>query len=164
MEIYLLRHGIAEPADSAGTIDEERELTEEGIFKMNKGARGLAEIVDHFDLVVTSPLKRAVQTSEIVAKEMGLDNRVLVSDLLLPSKKSDDVLDFLEDNADKPRILLIGHEPLLSKLAGVLCGTNKQIVEIKKGGLCRVDVSDPALSKAGLLVWNLSPKHLRMLA
>jgi phosphohistidine phosphatase len=164
MEIYLLRHAIAVPAGTAGISDEDREITEEGYFKMTKGARGLSELIDDFDLIVTSPLKRAVQTSEIIVKEMGLENKVLVSDILLPSRKTDEVIDFLEDNSGKARVLLIGHEPSLSKLAGALCGTNKYIVEIKKGGLCRIDVSDPAFLKNGILVWNLAPKHLRMMA
>ena len=164
MEIYLLRHAIAVPSDTAGLADEDRELTEEGFSKMTKGARGFSELVDDFDLIVSSPLKRAVQTSEIIVKEMGLEKKVLVSDILLPSKKTDEVIDFLEEHSGNARVLLIGHEPLLSRLAGTLCGTNRHIIDIKKGGLCRVDVTDPSFIKAGVLVWNLAPKHLRMMA
>src|SRR5216683_2320278 len=72
-ELYLIRHGLAEERGEAWPDDSKRPLTEEGMSRLRKQARGLARLGVMLDVVLTSPLVRARQTAEIVAA--GLDPR-----------------------------------------------------------------------------------------
>src|ERR1700722_13660041 len=70
MVVVLIRHGKAEIAAtpaSEGKPDELRELTRDGKKKMRRAARGLLEICPKLDLIATSPLRRAVQTADVLA-------------------------------------------------------------------------------------------------
>ena len=69
MELYFLRHGIAADAGPAGTGDAGRPLTKEGVTKMEAEARGLRRLKVKSDTLLYSPLVRARQTAEIVARE-----------------------------------------------------------------------------------------------
>ena len=66
-ELYLVRHGLAEERGDAWPDDTKRPLTDEGISRMRKGARGLARLGLSVEVVLTSPLVRARQTAEILA-------------------------------------------------------------------------------------------------
>src|SRR5258706_7668086 len=66
-ELYLVRHGVAEERGDAWPDDAKRPLTDEGISRMRKVTRGLAELGVSLDLILTSPLVRARQTAEILA-------------------------------------------------------------------------------------------------
>ena len=72
-ELYLIRHGLAEDRGEAWPDDSKRPLTEDGMSRLRKQARGLARLGVTLDIVLTSPLVRARQTAEIVAA--GLDPR-----------------------------------------------------------------------------------------
>ena len=54
-ELYLIRHGIAEDRGEAWPDDTKRPLTEQGIARLKKEARGLARLGVSFDVVLTSP-------------------------------------------------------------------------------------------------------------
>ena len=68
MKVLLVRHAIALDRDTPGISDDLRPLTEEGVLRFKKTARALAELVKA-DLVLTSPLLRAKQTAEILARQ-----------------------------------------------------------------------------------------------
>jgi phosphohistidine phosphatase len=68
MELYLIRHGIAE--DKQPDIkDEERSLTKEGRQKTEKVAQKIKKLGLQFEVIVTSPLVRARQTAEILVAD-----------------------------------------------------------------------------------------------
>ena len=62
-ELYLVRHGLAEERGDAWPDDTKRPLTDEGISRMRKAARGLARLGVSVEVVLTSPLVRARQTA-----------------------------------------------------------------------------------------------------
>ena len=62
-ELYLIRHGLAEERGEAWPDDTKRPLTDEGMSRMRKAARGLARLGVSFDAILTSPLTRARQTA-----------------------------------------------------------------------------------------------------
>jgi len=66
-ELYLIRHGLAAERGDAWPDDAKRPLTERGMSRLRKGARGLARLGVSLDVVLTSPLVRTRQTAEIVA-------------------------------------------------------------------------------------------------
>jgi phosphohistidine phosphatase len=167
--LYFLRHGIAVLSGTPGFMGDDRPLTEEGIEKMSKAAKGIRRLVENFDIILTSPLKRAQETALLVAKEMNIENKVEVAKALAPGCKIKELLQLLSKYADKEDILLVGREPdfsqMISALAGVaVAGAGASAVELKKGGLCRLDIDGPEPGQGAKIVQLLPPKILRMLA
>ena len=161
-ELYFIRHGLAEDRGDAWPDDAKRPLTDEGMSRMRKAARGLARLGVSVEIVLTSPLVRARQTAEIVAA--GLDPRpsLVNTDSLAPDGSYAAVVADLEKHARKSRIALVGHEPMMGELAARLIGSRHPI-EIKKGGVCRIDLEDLPPAGPGDLRWMLTPKILRAL-
>ena len=161
-ELYVIRHGLAEERGDAWPDDSKRPLTDEGISRMRKSARGLARIGVTIDIVLTSPLVRARQTAEIVAG--GLDPRpsLVNVDSLAPDGSYAAVLADLEKHARRSRIALVGHEPMLGELAARLIGS-RHAIEFKKGAVCRIDIDDLPPAGPGDLRWMLTPKIMRAL-
>jgi phosphohistidine phosphatase SixA len=67
---------------------------------------------------------------------------------------------------DREHLLLIGHEPLLSRtIASLLCGNAEKGFEVavRKGSLCRIELNAISAPEPGILHWLLTPKQLRLL-
>jgi phosphohistidine phosphatase len=157
MELYILRHGIAEEGQ-AGEPDSERQLTAEGkrklrhILKVAKGAEVLPT------LILTSPYKRAVQTAQIAAEILEYKGDLLRSNALIPSSKAEAVWEELRVHKDQAQVLLAGHEPLSSELTAYLLASPNLQVEFKKGALVRIDIARFSAEPHGVLKWMLAPK------
>jgi phosphohistidine phosphatase len=161
-ELYLVRHGFAEERGDAWPDDTKRPLTDEGISRMRKGARGLARLGLSVEVVLTSPLVRARQTAEILAAALDPRPSLVNVDSLAPDGTHAALVVDLEKHARKTRIALVGHEPMIGKLTAQLLGSRHPL-EFKKGAVCRVDVEDLSLAGPGDLRWMLTPKILRAL-
>ena len=161
-ELYFVRHGVAQERGDAWPDDAKRPLTDEGMSRVRKAARGLARLGVSVEVVLTSPLVRARQTAELVAA--GLDPRpsLVNVDSLAPDGTYAAVVADLEKHARKTRIALVGHEPMMGELAARLIGSRHPI-EFKKGGVCRIDLEDLPPAGPGDLRWMLTPKILRAL-
>jgi phosphohistidine phosphatase len=162
MEIYILRHGIAVERGTPGfKKDGDRPLTEEGEEKMGQIAETMLAMDLKFDLILSSPFVRAKRTAEIVAE--ALDEEITFSNLLEPDSNALELI--REINDEKPqRVLLVGHEPDLSRLISVLIsGDSDGAIELKKGGLCKLTVDKLAFGQCATLNWLLTPKQLRQL-
>jgi phosphohistidine phosphatase len=163
MEIYLIRHGIAE--DKALNIkDEERVLTKEGREKTEKVAQRLIKLDFHFDVIVTSPLVRARQTAEILIAS-GLSSQLEESSHLTPEGDIHHwVRDWLElrNYPDKTQLALVGHEPNLSEWAEILLwGEGKASLVLKKAGMIGIklpEIGSP-LGRSQMF-WLTPPKYL----
>ena len=161
-ELYVIRHGLAEERGDQWPDDEKRPLSDEGVSRMRKAARGLARLGITFDVVLTSPLVRARQTAEIVAGGLAPRPALVNIESLSPGASYAALVADLEKHARKPRIALVGHEPGVGELAARLIGSRHPI-EFKKGAICRIDVEDVPPSGPGDLRWLLTPKILRSL-
>jgi phosphohistidine phosphatase len=161
-ELYLVRHGLAEERGDAWPDDTKRPLTDEGISRMRKAARGLARLGVSVEIVLTSPLVRARQTAEILAGALDPRPSLVNVDSLAPDGTYASVVADLEKHARKTRLALVGHEPMLGELAAKILGTRHPI-EFKKGAVCRIDIDDLPPAGPGDLRWMLTPKILRAL-
>jgi phosphohistidine phosphatase len=155
-QLWLLRHADAEPH---GTREDfERRLTERGERQARVAGQALSRMGALFGAILTSPKVRARQTAELALEQMGSSQRDLL-DLYPPlasGLRAREALDALAEAAHGP-LLLIGHEPDLSGVAGELTGGR---VDVKKGGLVVV-----RLSGAGAeLVVALRPVELALIA
>jgi phosphohistidine phosphatase len=159
-ELYLIRHGLAAERGDAWPDDAKRPLTEEGISRLRKTARGLARLGVSIDTVLTSPLVRARQTAEIIAA--GFDSRPTIVNVesLAPEGSFAGVVADLEKHSRKPRIALVGHEPAIGEVAARLIGS-RHAFEFKKGAICRIDVEELPPTGPGDLRWFLTPRIAR---
>ena len=168
MNLYLMRHGIAVESDDPAAIqDNQRALTPKGAKRLRRAARGLRHLDISFDGILTSPVLRARQTAEIVATVLGLESLLEEVSGLAPESTVEHLLFGLERYQDRKHILMVGHEPLLSKTIGsLLCGGDgghKLEIDLRKGSLCRIEIDGLPLSSPGILHWLLAPKQLRLL-
>jgi phosphohistidine phosphatase len=139
MEIWLLRHAMAEERASSGR-DEDRALTPEGRSRAEAVARGLAALEPGIEAVVTSPYRRARQTAEPAAKALGLSARIRESEALEPGSDPERILEELAGE-EASSILLVGHQPHLGALLGLLVGGKGLEIPLKKAAVARVEVS-----------------------
>lgn len=157
MELYLLRHGIAEDAP-AGTPDADRALTAEGKTRLRSVLQAGRNADVAPTVILTSPYKRAVQTAEIAADVLQYNSPLLRTQALLPSSKPEDVWDEVRVHQDERQVLLAGHDPLFSDLTGYLLGCPNLRVDFSKGTLARIDIDRFAAAPCGALKWMLVPK------
>jgi phosphohistidine phosphatase len=160
--LYLVRHGLAEERGDAWPDDTKRPLTDEGISRMRKAARGLARLGVSVEVVLTSPLVRARQTAEILAGALDPRPSLVNVDSLAPDGAYASVVADLEKHARKTRLALVGHEPMIGEFAARILGSRHPI-EFKKGAVCRIDIDDLPPAGPGDLRWMLTPKILRAL-
>jgi phosphohistidine phosphatase len=164
VELYFLRHATAvEPGTPGYTKDSERPLTLEGADKMKKGAHAMKKSGMEFETIVSSPYLRARQTAEIVAREYRFTDKIMLSEALTPHASFEKFLGSLKGHQEHEKILFVGHEPTMSHfIASLVSERGEARVEMKKGGLCLVEVS--ASGRDGALKWLLTPAVLRKLA
>ena len=159
-ELYLIRHAVAEERSEEWPDDTKRPLTDEGIARMRKNARGLVRLGVTLDVVLTSPLVRTRQTADILAAAFESRPPVVAFDALAPGASHDLVLADLEKQSRRTRIALVGHEPGIGELAARLVGSRRAF-EFKKGAACRIDMESLAPGGPGALRWFLTPRILR---
>jgi phosphohistidine phosphatase len=161
-QLFILRHGIAADRESFAGDDAERPLTPKGRKRMARIAAELAKLGYDFDWIVTSPLIRAAETAEIVASSLKPGPPVDVCAALRPGGGLEDVLALLAKNPERRSVMLVGHEPDLSRHAARLIGAGRDAnLELKKGGCCLIEYADLPARNTGKLVWWLTPRTLR---
>ena len=84
MELYFLRHGEAGKKDEWEGEDSERPLSKDGIARMKLEASAISDLDLGLELILTSPLVRARQTADIVARELDMRDRLVIDDRLAP--------------------------------------------------------------------------------
>lgn len=161
-ELYLIRHGLAEDRGEAWPDDAKRPLTEAGMARLRKEAKGLSKIDVTFDVVLTSPLVRARQTAEIIAAGQDPKPHLTNADSLSPDGSYAAVIADLAKHSRRKRIALVGHEPSLGELAAKLIGSRRPL-PFKKGAICCIEVDSLPPAGPGDLLWFLTPKILRSL-
>lgn len=157
MQIYLLRHGIAQEG-SAGRSDADRELTAEGRKKLRQVLEAASDSGVTPSLILTSPLQRALQTAEVARHILGSKRALVQTKVLAPGSTVEQVWEEVCGHRDEPSLLLVGHNPLFSDLAGYLIGSKTAQIHFKKGAIMRVDVERFASPPKGTLRWYLTPK------
>lgn len=159
--LYLVRHGIAVPSGTPDIPDPERPLTPKGERRMKVIAKGLKRLGVLPDRICTSPLPRAHRTAEIVAAGLGLEDRLEIAEPLTATSPAELVRAWL-NTRDEPNLMLVGHNPALSRLVGLLV-TGEDLMpvcELGKGGVAAFRSG----AEGGLVIdWIATPGLLRRL-
>jgi len=166
MNLYLLRHAIAvERTASDESADSARALTAEGAKKMRRIAKGMKNLELNFDLILSSPYRRARQTAEIVARRLRAERKLKFTEHLTPRGDAGELIEEIGHLHGRPdELLLVGHEPYLSHLAArVLARDNQLRLTLKKGGLIKLAVKRLRDGPCATLEWLLTPSQLAAL-
>ncbi|ABS54827.1 phosphohistidine phosphatase, SixA [Methanoregula boonei 6A8] len=156
MDLYLLRHGKA--GQSPGGFDDNtRPLTAEGKKEIRNAGRFLKKRKIRFDGIATSPLLRARETAEIVAKVTGAKEDPAIWDELAPNGDPDTLCYQASQYGDDAVLLLVGHEPSLAGLISrVIAREGSASVALGKGGLAKIRHFSFEHSPSGELQWLLT--------
>ena len=157
LKLYLVRHGIAEDA-RAGQSDADRRLTGEGRQKLAAGMALLARTGVRPTLIITSPLKRAIETAEIAARELNYKGDLLHSDALAPEASVRDTWEEVRAHKSEDSLLMTSHNPLCSQLAGYLLGAPNLQVQFGKGAVLCVEFDRFGPEAQGTLRFMVSAK------
>ena len=165
MRIVLLRHGPAGTRDpSRWPDDAARPLTSRGRERTRRAAQGVRRLVDGVALVLTSPLVRARETADLLAAVVEPEKDVETLDSLAPGGSTRPILARLGRLEPDSTVVLVGHEPDLGKLAGLLVFGAPAPLPLKKAGACSISFADSPAAGTGRVDWLLGPALLRRLA
>ncbi len=161
IRLYLVRHGIAaEPADFLGP-DESRPLTAKGRRRLHRAGRAFARLGESIDLLVSSPLVRAVQSAEILACALRVDV-VAIADELRPAQSPETILRAIAGRVhDGQGVMLVSHDPLISRLlshVADLTPVESARIVFRKGSIVRVDVGALPTARPAQARWWMRPK------
>lgn len=160
-ELYFIRHGIAAERGTYAR-DDDRPLTDRGRDRTRQVAQRLMALGCRVEHILTSPLIRARQTTDILL-EVGVAPAAETIDTLAPGGCLRDWLDWLSQwqlAHPQSRLALVGHEPTLSTWAQQLVtGESSDRWVLKKAGVIGVQV--PAATEAighSQLFWLTPPR------
>ena len=139
-QLWLLRHGEAEPHDARPDFD--RELTDRGRSQARNAGRALAALKVEVHLAFTSPRVRARDTALLACQALGIEP--VEHEALAAGFDADEALALLAAAGPDQRVLVSGHEPDFSLVVHDLTGGR---IDMKKGGIAgvRLDGTLPEL-------------------
>ena len=156
MQIYLLRHGIAEDA-RPGQADSERALTGEGREKLRRVLKRARLAGAAPDLILSSPYRRALETADVAIELLGYEGKVVRTRALVPEASPFDTWEEIRSRKGEESILLASHEPLMSSMVAFLLDSPAMQVDMKKAALVRVDCDRFGPEPCGVLKWMMTP-------
>ena len=127
-------------------------------------ANGLKSLDVKIDYILSSPLLRAKQTAEIVAKSIKYKSKIEEIDSLKPEGSRLEFYSVLSKFKQDSMVLVVGHEPYLSEMMGEAISQSGCQIDLKKAGLARIRVLKTLPKIRGELRWLLTPKQLKKMA
>lgn len=153
MNVYLMRHGIAEPVHPGG--DSQRHLTSEGRTLVADAGQGLNRRSITFDCIVASPYTRAQETTSIVARQIGHSGPILTDNRLVPSGDPLAVSDLIRELTDYSSLLLVFHQPLIDETISMITSAGHLMMRIPPGSITRTSISSFRPHAQGTLDWSI---------
>ncbi len=158
LNLYVLRHASAGTRRLNPVIDVKRPLDKEGKQQCMLIGSYLSALDVHFDLIVSSPLKRALQTASLVGTEVGYDSKIQISPCLSPEASLADFQTMIGELNGSENVLIVGHNPNLPQFLGsLLSAPGRVAVRVRKGAIARIDCT----RRPGTLHWLVDPRILR---
>jgi phosphohistidine phosphatase len=149
--LYFLRHGKA--GHPRASDDDARELTDTGVAALRSAAPLWRRLNLRPDVVLSSPLPRALQTAELFCEAVG--GEPVVDDRLRPGAGWGNLARAMAAHRDARRVMFVGHEPDLSTAVCELSGAAS--VRMRKGGLACLEFYGIPEPGGGEIAWLLDP-------
>lgn len=161
MTIYFLRHASAGKSYVNPKRDEKRPLDETGILQARYIGRLLSNMDIQLDQIISSPLKRAMQTASLAANELAFETGIQTDAALRPESEYDQFQELLARYSRFEAIMVVGHNPSLSEFLTktISSSTGAAHVNFKKGAVAKVEMS----GRSGTLEWLITPRIARTL-
>lgn len=160
MKLIFLRHGLAEGHFSFDQErDFERELTIEGIKRLQKTFKLFKKTLASIDVIFSSPLARAVQTAELFWSHYPDSDLELMADLdILDDPRH--LVEYISFLPSDGVYAFIGHDPHITKVIAALLALHPEhdFMTIKKGGIC---VLEGGMWKGFTMELLLQPKIMK---
>ncbi|MBB5328675.1 SixA phosphatase family protein [Tunturiibacter gelidoferens] len=162
MNLYILRHASAGLRRTNPLLDVKRPLDKEGKKHSLQLAYVLNALNIQFDLIISSPLKRSLQTAAMIGTETGYEAPIQQSEALAPSATVKDFQKLLREISSRENVLVVGHNPNLTTFLGSLlvpASSPEAKIRLRKGSIARVVLTrGPATLQA-----LLDPRTVRAL-
>ena len=167
MNLFVLRHASAGVRRLNPLLDVKRPLDKEGKQHCLQLAYVLNALKINFDLVVSSPLKRSLQTAQLVGTETGFEAKLLISNGLAPTADYEQFQRLLRECTPYENVLVVGHDPNITQFLGqLIAGPAEDLeaperarVRLRKGSMARLSMQrGPAT-----LQWLLDPRTVKAL-
>jgi len=154
-ELILLRHAHADPA-GAGMADVDRALSATGLAEAAAAGQWLRENALIPDRVLCSPARRARETLEAVLEQIGYVDQRLETGIYEAS--AGQLILLLDAHLDTERVLLVGHNPGLERLASLLhSGQSSDYRGMPPAGIAVLtlngDMLEPGSARLGAFWW-----------
>jgi len=145
MNLYILRHASAGVRRANPLLDIKRPLDKDGKSHCLQLAHVLNAMKLSFDLVVSSPLKRSLQTAQLVATETGYEQKILISNALSPAATFAQFQRLLRECDLYENVLVVGHNPNITAFLGQLvtgptADPSLTSIRLRKGALARLSL------------------------
>ena len=158
MNLYIMRHANAGVRKENPELDARRGLIKEGKQQCMLMAGVLSGLKAQVDAIVSSPLKRSLQTAQFVATEIGFEQPVVVSSALSPTADYTAFHEMLTQFEACEGLLVVGHNPNLQLFLGrLLTGNGGAGLRLRKGAIARVDM----VRRPPQLQWLIDPRLAR---
>jgi phosphohistidine phosphatase len=158
MNLYLMRHANAGLRRENPLLDDKRGLIKEGKEQCMLMARFLSALKVQVDVIVSSPLKRSLQTAQFVGTELGYDGKVEISPALAPGASYADFQQMLAKYAEYEGVLVVGHNPNFFQFLGrMITGNGGAAIRMRKGAVARIDMD----RHPPMLRWLVDPRMAR---
>ncbi|MDT3696481.1 MAG: histidine phosphatase family protein [Ignavibacterium sp.] len=155
MNLYLIRHSIAENI-SIDKKDFDRELTSEGKTVILNSVKIWKNYIKNIDVILTSPLIRAVQTSEIILSEFNPAQGLIKDNNLGTGSRSSDLIELL-NALEYKNIAVIGHQPDLSIHINNFCNSGSLNIFFPPAALAGIEFNGQIKYNSGKLLFFIPP-------
>jgi phosphohistidine phosphatase len=165
MEVILLRHADAGPPDLTRYPDDRsRPLSVAGRDVHPRVAAVLARMGVVFDRLFTSPLLRARETAELTRRAFAWSGQIESTDALGEACSVDAMFALVSSQAQDVRVVLVGHEPHLSRFAAAsLTGAPRFDIDLRPSGVIGLAWREPPRPGGATLRYVLRPEQLAAL-
>jgi len=163
MDIYLIRHGSAVDLDKEIPEEGFRYLSLEGRKKSAEVAEKLKDLHVHFDLILSSPLVRAVQTAEIFATALKHKGEFRTAAELIGGSSFNRFVQLLNRNGRHKSVACFGHSPDVNHFAVGLLKTNdvKELkINFKTCSVCKIRYNPE--KGTGMFIWFLKSDTMEL--
>lgn len=155
MRLLLLRHALGDAETARLTHAERRELRRV-LYRLRRLQKSL-------DAIACGTGPGASEVARVVSRSFGKPP-VKPLPALDANGVTDEVFAWLRTQPCDAVVALIGQEPELGRLAGLLtAGKPSRVIALQTNGLCRIDCDGLPTPAGGMLRWLLTPMQLRKL-
>jgi phosphohistidine phosphatase len=177
MNLFILRHASAGTRRLNPIVDVKRPIDKEGKQHCLQLSQVLNALKMSFDLILSSPLKRSIQTASLIGTETGYETPIHLTEALAPEAKFADFQRLLDEVKDRENVLVVGHNPNLNAFLGALLvpqpgnADPRKIanVRLRKGSLAKLSITRGPASLQLLLdprtvraIYSTSTKRSRL--